>query len=105
MDLTTVYCNLEDFYRNFNVEAPHDLLLGPRHLRQRCTSLSPSELMTILVMFHQSRGYRNFKGYLQGAGPEALASRVPRCPQLHSCGPASSSGPLALGSLPGKSPW
>ena len=63
MDLTTVYCNLDDFYRNFNVEAPHDLLLGPRHLRQRCTSLSPSELMTILVMFHQSQGYRNFKGY------------------------------------------
>ena len=37
--------------------------LGPRHLRQRSTSLSPSELMTILVMFHQSQGYRNFKGY------------------------------------------
>ena len=50
MDLTTVYCNLDDFYRNFNVEAPHDLLLGPRHLRQRCTSLSPSKLITILVM-------------------------------------------------------
>ena len=63
MDLTTVYCNLDDFYRNFNVEVPHDLLLEPRHLRQRCTSLSPSELMTILVMFHQSQGYRNFKGY------------------------------------------
>ena len=63
MDLTTGYCNLDDFYCNFNVEAPHDLLLGPRRLRQRCTSLSPSELMTILVMFHQSQGYRNFKGY------------------------------------------
>ena len=63
MDLTTVYCNRDDFYRNFNVEAPHDdLLLGPRRLRQRCTSLSPSELMTNFVMFHQSQGYRNFKG-------------------------------------------
>ena len=28
MDLTTVYCNLDDFYRNFNVDVPHDLLLG-----------------------------------------------------------------------------
>ena len=63
MDLTTVYCDLDDFYCNFSLETPHDLLLGPRHLRQRCTSLSPSELMTILVMFHQSQGYRNFKGY------------------------------------------
>jgi hypothetical protein len=63
MDLTTVYCNLDDFYRNFNVEVPHALLLGPRRVRQRSTSLSPSELMTILVMFHQFQGYRNFKGY------------------------------------------
>ena len=63
MDLTTVYCHLADFYRNFNVEAPHDLLFGPRRLRQRYPSLRPSELMTTLVMFYQSQGYRNFKGY------------------------------------------
>ena len=63
MDLTTIYCNLDDFYCNFSFEPPHDLLLGPRRVRQRCTSLSPSELMTILVMFHQSQGYRNFMGY------------------------------------------
>ena len=63
MDLTTVYCNLDDFYCNFSLETPHDLLFGPRRVRQRYTSLIPSELMTILVMFHQSQGYRNFKGY------------------------------------------
>ena len=63
MDLTTVYCDLDDFYCNFSLETPHDLLFGPRRVRQRCTSLSPSELMTILVMLHQSQGYRNFKGY------------------------------------------
>jgi len=40
MDLTTVYCILDDFYCNFSLDTPHDLLLGPRHLRQRCTSLS-----------------------------------------------------------------
>ena len=62
MDLTTVYCDLDDFYCNFSLETPHDLLFGPRRLRQRSTSLSPSELMTILVMFHQSQGYRNFRG-------------------------------------------
>ena len=96
MDLTTVYCNLDDFYRNFSLDTPHDLLLGSRRLRQRCTSLSPSELMTVLVMFHQSQGYRNFKGYYT---EQVLGRwyRVPRCPQLHSCGPASSSVSLALG--------
>ena len=63
MDLTTVYCDLDDFYCDFSYEGPQDRLLGPRRVRQRSTSLSPSELMTILVMFHQSQGYRNFKGY------------------------------------------
>jgi len=63
MDLTTVYCDLDDFYCDFFYEGPQDRLLGPRRVRQRSTSLSPSELMTILVMFHQSQGYRNFKGY------------------------------------------
>jgi hypothetical protein len=28
MDLTTVYCNLDDFYRNFNVEMPTICFLG-----------------------------------------------------------------------------
>jgi len=63
MDLTTVYCDLDDFYCDFSFEGPQARLLGPRRVRQRSTSLSPSELMTILVMFHQSQGYRNFKGY------------------------------------------
>ena len=63
MDLTTVYCDLDDFYCDFSYEGPQDRLLGPRRVRQCSTSLSPSELMTILVMFHQSQGYRNFKGY------------------------------------------
>jgi hypothetical protein len=66
MDLTTVYCDLDDPYCNFSFEPPQDLLLGPRRVRQRCTSLSPSELMTILLMFHRSGGYRNFKGYYTG---------------------------------------
>ena len=63
MDLTTVYCNLDSFYCNFSSETPHDLLLGSHRLRQRCTRLGPSGLMTSLVMFHQSQGYHNFKGY------------------------------------------
>jgi len=102
MDLTTVYCDLDDFYCDFFYEGPQDRLLGPRRVRQRSTSLSPSELMTILVMFHQSQGYRNFKGYYK---EQVLRrSQVSRCPQLHTCGSASSSGSLAPGSLPGKSP-
>ena len=28
MDLTTVYCDLDDFYCNFSLETPHDLFLG-----------------------------------------------------------------------------
>ena len=33
MDLTTVYCHLDDFYCDFFYEGPQDLLLGSRRLR------------------------------------------------------------------------
>ena len=56
MDLTTIYCDLDDFYCNFSLETPHDLLFGPRS----SPTFHPT---TTLVMFHQSQGYRNFKGY------------------------------------------
>ena len=63
MDLTTIYYFLDDFYCNLSLEPPQDLLIRSRGLHQRTTSLSPSELMAILIMFHRSGGCRNFKDY------------------------------------------
>ena len=62
MDLTTIYCDLDDFYSNFSFELTHDLVLGHCLVSQSCKSLIMSEFITILVMFHQSQDYGTLEG-------------------------------------------
>ena len=63
MNLTTVFCNIDDFCREFTLESPQELLPMPSPRRNRRAGLGLSEIMTILVMFHHSGEHRNFKGY------------------------------------------
>ncbi len=79
MDLTTVFCDIDDFCREFTLESPQELLPTPSPRRNRRAGLGLSEIMTILVMFHHSGGHRNCKGYYtqHGAatGPESFPER------------------------------
>ena len=63
MDVTRVFCEIDDFTKTFVWSPSQVLLPNATPCRRRETELSPSELMTILVLFHRSDGYRNFKGY------------------------------------------
>ncbi len=56
MDLTTVFCDIDDFCREFTLESPQELLPMPSPRRNRRAGLGLSEIMTILVMFHHSGG-------------------------------------------------
>jgi transposase len=60
--LEELFCHIDDFCQQFEPKW-HRLLLGEgvQH-RQRQRSLSLSEVMTILVSFHQQH-YRNFKAF------------------------------------------
>ena len=62
MSILDLYCSVDAFWQQF---APwwerEQLASGQRH-RRRATRLSPSEIMTILILFQQS-GYRTFKGF------------------------------------------
>lgn len=60
--LEELFCHIDDFCQQFEPKW-HQLLLGEgvQH-RQRQRSLSLSEIMTILVSFHQQQ-YRNFKAF------------------------------------------
>ena len=62
MDIVALFCDIDDFCLHF---APHWhqhlIALGSRS-RQRETTLTLSEVMTIEVAFHQS-GYRTFKDF------------------------------------------
>ena len=61
MSILDLYCSVDAFWQQF---APwweeQEITAGRR--RRRATRLSPSELMTILILFQQS-GYRTFKGF------------------------------------------
>ena len=61
MSILDLYCSVDAFWREFEPLWEREQLWGQRR-RRRATRLSPSELMTILILFQQS-GYRTFKDF------------------------------------------
>jgi hypothetical protein len=67
VDITALYCCLDDFCKVFTEWEAHQLIPSPTR-RQRSCKLSRSEMLFILVLFHLSP-YKNFKTfYLYGIG-------------------------------------
>jgi Transposase DDE domain len=65
MELEELFCVIDDFYQDFDRQFNSQLrekFLGKRNRRSRLTL---SEVMTIMIYFHQS-SYRNFKNFYQG---------------------------------------
>lgn len=60
--LEELFCSVDDFCQSFEPSWKQQLLGAGLKLRNRKSSLSLSEIMTILIGFHQSC-YRNFKTY------------------------------------------
>lgn len=64
MSLEDLFCSVDDFCQIFEPHWEHQLLGNGLQHRKRLRSLCLSEIMTILIAFHQS-SYRNFKAYYQ----------------------------------------
>jgi transposase len=60
MDLVTLFCSIDDFWKLFKEEWNKHLIESGKSKRGPEPQLSISEMMTIVVLFHQSN-YRNFK--------------------------------------------
>jgi IS5 family transposase len=60
--LLELFCKVDDFCQAFLPFWNQQLLTSGQKKRQRARSLSISEIMTILIAFHQSH-YRDFKAY------------------------------------------
>ncbi len=102
LSLEELFCSVDDFCQGFEAQWQQQLLGCGLQLRNRPRSLSLSEIMTILIAFHQSC-YRNFKTYYQekvqcewaDAFPERVSYQrfiewvpgtlVPMCAYLRSC--------------------
>lgn len=61
MSILDLYCSVDAFWQVFEPRWEQEQVAQGRR-RRRATRLSPSEIMTILILFQQS-GYRTFKGY------------------------------------------
>lgn len=57
-----LYCLVDDFWKSYEVEWEKMLIDSGIKKRNRVGQLSPSEIMTIYIHFHQSH-YRDFKNY------------------------------------------
>ncbi len=62
MSLEDLFCDVDDFCRVFLPAWHRQLLTDGTRQRRRASRLTLSEIMTILVYFHQAR-YRNFKAF------------------------------------------
>jgi IS5 family transposase len=60
--LLDLFCDVDDFCKEFLPIWTRQLLASGQKQRQRARSLALSEIMTILIAFHQSH-YRDFKAY------------------------------------------
>lgn len=74
--LTELFCNVDDFCQSFIPIWRKQLLSAGEIQRQRNRSLSISEIMTILIHFHQSH-YRDFKAYYTDYVLERLQKEFP----------------------------
>jgi hypothetical protein len=75
--LLELFCDVDDFCQIFVPVWQKQLLSAGNLQRQRERSLSISEIMTILIHFHQSH-YRDFKAYYTDYVMERLAKEFPR---------------------------
>lgn len=64
MPLIEIFCEIDDFCKQFNKEIDKNLLTNGNGQRKRAISLTLSEIMTIIVYYHQS-GYKMFKHYYE----------------------------------------
>ena len=62
MSILDLFCSVDAFWQQFEPLWEREQLASGRRQRKRATRLSPSEIMTILILFQQS-GYRTFKGF------------------------------------------
>ncbi len=68
MSILELFCSVYDFWLQFEANWHHTLITSGQRQRLRVTQMHPSEMMTIVILFHQSH-YRMWKPVLHGVRP------------------------------------
>jgi hypothetical protein len=76
-DLTELFCDVDDFCQQFLPEWQRQQLTSGESRRRRKGVMSPSEIMTLMIYFHQSH-YRHFKGFYLEHVSKFLRRAFPR---------------------------
>lgn len=79
MDFTQLFCDVDDFLKQNSSLVTKQIgseESKKRPYKSRGSKLSPSEVMTICIAFHQS-GYRNFKGFYLSFVIKFLSGQFP----------------------------
>jgi hypothetical protein len=82
--LVALYCLVDDFYKIFEPAWTARLMRRGQRKRQRSTGISLSELMTLVILFHQTR-YRQFKAFYLTYVHAFLRREFPRLPSYQRC--------------------
>ena len=82
--LTELYCLMDDFCKEFEPALKAKLIADGKRRRNRATTLSLAELMTLVVLFHQIR-YRQFKLFYLHHVSQHLRREFPRLPSYQRC--------------------
>ena len=79
MDLTRLFCDIDDFCNQFSVSYNQYLLDKGQKQRLRSTRMSLSEMMTIVVyQHHRAGGYRDFKSYYEHYVEQYMTKAFPK---------------------------
>ena len=82
--VTELFCLMDDFCRRFEPAWQQRQLTSGAQKRLRHTTLSLSELMTLIVLFHQLR-FRQFKRFYLDYACRHLRAAFPTLPRYHRC--------------------
>jgi hypothetical protein len=104
MSLLELFCHVDDFCQAYVPNWQRQQLQSGQRRRQRDGQLGLSEIMTIVIYFHQVR-FRDFKTYYLGYVRRYLSGEFPQPGQLQPLCRTDGSGAGALKCLPAKLLW
>lgn len=82
MKLTQLFCDVDDFCKTFMLEWQKHQITSGEKKRNRPHRMSFSEMITLLVYYHQS-GYRTFKWFYQNQVQKHWQSAFPGLLSYH----------------------